>query len=139
MRLDVSEARARFSAARVARLCTIGAGSLHPVPVTFACDGDVIVMAVDDKPKATRELRRLRDIEASPSVALLVDHYEEDWSRLWWVRAAGSARVLREAVDMARPLDLLARRYQQYRALRPAGPVIRVDVRTWSGWTATDP
>ena len=85
----------RFSDARVARLATVDAtGQPHIVPVTFAHNDNTIVIAVDHKPKSTRNLKRLRNIEANPKVTLLVDHYDEDWSQLWWVRADGTAEVV---------------------------------------------
>lgn len=128
------EARERFAAARVARLATVDAlGHPHLVPVTFAVEGDMIYTAVDQKPKRTRELRRLANIEANRRVALLADHYDDDWSRLWWVRADGVA-LLRAA--NAHATELLVARYEQYREDPPAGPFIEVRVERWSGWTA---
>jgi PPOX class probable F420-dependent enzyme len=137
VRLDPGEARRRFGLARVARLATAGgAGAPHVVPVTFALDGDRVYSAVDSKPKSTRDLRRLRDIRADPRVTLLADHYEEDWSLLWWARAEGAASILAGAAEMAAPIALLASRYPQYREQRPAGPVVCVTVHRWSGWAA---
>jgi PPOX class probable F420-dependent enzyme len=137
MRLGAGEARERFGAARVARLATIGpAGAPHIVPVTFARHGDHVYTAVDAKPKSTSDLRRLRNIRANPRVAVLADHYEEDWALLWWVRAEGEAAILAEPAEMAAPLRLLAERYPAYRSQPPAGPVIAVAVRRWSGWSA---
>src|SRR4029077_12287762 len=93
--MDQAEMRNRFAAAQVARLATTDSeGRPHVVPVVFALDGETIYFAVDQKPKQTRELKRLRNIATNPSVAVLVNHYEEDWNALWWVRADGSARVL---------------------------------------------
>ncbi len=136
--LDPAEARRRFAAATVARLATVSPGGRpHLVPVTFAVDGDVIYSAVDAKPKTTARLARLRNIAAEPRVAMLADHYEPDWDRLWWVRADGAATVLAGAAEMATPLALLARRYPQYRAAAPGGPVIRVQVERWTGWAAS--
>jgi PPOX class probable F420-dependent enzyme len=120
----------------VARLATVGAaGQPHLVPVTFAVDGDRVYTAVDAKPKTTARLRRLRNIAENPRVALLADHYAEDWARLWWVRADGLASLLDRPADMAVPLQLLAARYPQYRATPPPGPVISVQVTRWTGWT----
>src|SRR5690348_1391752 len=94
MRMTADEARARFAAARVARLATADAsGRPHVVPIVFAVAGDEIVSAVDAKPKRTTALRRLANVRENPRVALLADHYEDDWSALWWVRADGTARV----------------------------------------------
>lgn len=126
--------RERFAGARVARLATVGAdGAPHVVPVTFAVDGDAIVFAVDHKPKRTVELKRLRNIAANPAVSLLVDHYAEDWSALWWARADGRAEV-RAPGDPA--LALLQAKYPQYARQPPAGPVVVIAVARWSGWSA---
>ena len=136
MRLDAGEARDRFAAARVARLATASADARpHLVPVVFTVADDVVYTAVDAKPKATTALRRLANIAANPHVALLADHYEDDWSRLWWVRADGTAR-LAGAEEERRALSLLTERYPVYRTQPPPGPVIAVDVRRWSGWSA---
>ncbi len=137
-RVDADEARARFADARVARLATLGPdGAPHLVPVVFAVVGDVVWSAVDDKPKSTRALRRLANIAAHPRVSLLVDHYEDDWTRLWWVRAYGTARVL-DAADPATHagLDALVARYAQYAEHPPAGPFVAVGVDAWRGWSA---
>ncbi|GGM73099.1 PPOX class F420-dependent oxidoreductase [Thermopolyspora flexuosa] len=144
--MDADEARARFSGSRVAHLATADAmGRPHLVPCTFAVAGDLIYTAVDHKPKTTRHLRRLRNIRENPQVSLLADHYEEDWDRLWWVRADGRARILDdeagEDADQVRraALALLARRYEQYRDRPPEGPVIEIAVARWSGWVASRP
>jgi PPOX class probable F420-dependent enzyme len=122
----------------VARLATVRPGGApHIVPVTFAVDGDTIYSAVDAKPKTTPRLARLRNITAEPRVAVLADHYDADWGRLWWARADGAATILAGAAEMAAPLALLARRYPQYRAIPPGGPVIRVQVERWTGWAAS--
>ena len=113
------------------------AGAPHIVPVTFAVDGDTIYSAVDAKPKTTVRLARLRNITSEPRVAMLADHYGADWDRLWWARADGAATILAGAAEMAAPLALLARRYPQYRAAPPGGPVIRVQVHRWTGWAAS--
>jgi PPOX class probable F420-dependent enzyme len=137
----VNEARARelLGGARVARLATVARdGRPRLVPICFVLAGDVVYHAVDDKPKAGRRLARLSDLAAEPRASVLADHYEEDWSALWWVRADGRARVLEDVRDdeAARALDLLAERYAQYRARRPPGPVIALDVERITGWAA---
>src|SRR5690349_16209891 len=92
--MDATAARQRLSEARVARLATVDTtGRPHLVPVVFALDGDTIYFAVDSKPKRTRNLQRLRNIAANPAVCLLADQYQEDWTRLWWVRVDGAARI----------------------------------------------
>lgn len=136
MRLDDAEARARFADARVARLATVNRdGQPHIVPIVFALDDDVIYTAIDAKPKSTAALRRLANIAANPAVAVLADHYADDWRQLWWVRADGTARVVEVAVaDDA--LHLLTDRYPQYVDEPPPGPVIAIRVARWTGWQA---
>lgn len=133
------EIRHRFAAARVARLATADAvGVPHLVPIVFAVDGDTLYSAVDAKPKRTTALRRLANVRANPSVSVLVDGYDEDWTALWWVRADGTGRVVEAAEPAARHgIRLLAQRYGQYRDRPPLGPVLAVDVHRWTGWSAT--
>jgi PPOX class probable F420-dependent enzyme len=138
MMMPEAEARRRLGAARVARLATVSdAGLPHLVPVTFALEGDLIYTAVDAKPKTTRDLRRLRNVRANPRAAVLVDHYDEDWARLWWVRADGAASIIDDRAGMAGPVTALARRYPQYLADPPAGPVIAIRIDRVTGWSAT--
>ena len=128
----------RLSEARVARLATAdAAGRPHVVPVTFAIDGDIIYFAVDAKPKRTAHLKRLRNIAANPAVSLLVDHYEEDWGRLWWVRVDGTGRIIDDQAEARRAIGLLVDRYPQYRHARPAGPAVAISIDRISGWSAT--
>jgi len=134
--VDEREARSRFSAGRVARLATVRPdGSPHLVPVVFALDGSTVVFAVDDKPKGTRELRRLANIRADPRVSVLVDHYDEDWPALWWVRVDGRARVIDAGPALDRAVALLAGKYSQYAAGPPPGPAVLIDVETWRWWS----
>ena len=134
--MSPAEARARFAAARVARLATAdAAGRPHLVPIAFAVAGETIYSAVDAKPKRSRALRRLANVRTNPAVSLLVDHWdEEDWSRLWWVRADGRGRVLGpDEAEARRAVELLHERYPQQRA---DGEVLAVEVERWSGWEA---
>jgi PPOX class probable F420-dependent enzyme len=118
----------------VARLATVGRdGRPHLVPICFVLEGDTLYTAIDEKPKRTRRLRRLENIEANPRVEVLIDHYEDDWSRLWWVRLRGAARI----VDDPRAVHLLAAKYPQYRERPPAGPVIAVSIEERSEWTGS--
>jgi PPOX class probable F420-dependent enzyme len=135
--VTAAQARARFAGARVARLATAdAAGRPHLVPIAFAVAGDTIYSAVDAKPKRTRALRRLANVRENPAVALLVDHWdEEDWARLWWVRADGVGRVLaRDEPEAGRAVELLRERYPRQ---REAGEVLAVEVGRWSGWAAS--
>lgn len=138
--MSTDEARARFAAARVARLATAGADARpHLVPIVFAVEDEIIYSTVDTKPKRTVSLRRLANVRENPAVALLVDHYDDaDWSALWWVRADGRGRVLDpeaepDAEEAQRAVALLEYRYPQQRAV---GAVLAVDVERWSGWSA---
>jgi PPOX class probable F420-dependent enzyme len=103
-------------------------------------EGDRIYSAVDDKPKRSPHLERLANIDSEPRVSVLADHYEDDWSKLWWVRVDGRARVLLQGADPEQDaernhaLDLLVERYRPYRERRPSGAVIRVDVERWTTW-----
>jgi PPOX class probable F420-dependent enzyme len=138
MRMSGAWARERFAAARVARLATSGeSGQPHLVPIVFALDGDTIVTAVDGKPKSGAPLRRLANIESNPQVSLLVDAYDEDWTRLWWARADGAAQVVpADSPAGSRGLARLVERYAPYSANSPPGPVIVISVQRWSGWSA---
>jgi PPOX class probable F420-dependent enzyme len=125
----------RVEDARVGRLATVsGDGRPHLVPCCFAVVGRVLYSAVDAKPKSSLALKRLSNIRANPSAALIVDHYEEDWSALWWVRLDGTALVVESASERQRALERLAAKYPQYRATAPPGPVIAIDVQTWRCW-----
>ena len=135
MKLSAEPSRELFAGARVARLATVAPdGRPHQVPIVFAVTGDVIVTAVDDvKPKRTRSLARLANLAAEPRVTVLADHYDEDWTHLWWVRADGVAVVADSDADAA---GMLASKYPQYREQPPPGPVIRIEVVRWTGWSA---
>ncbi|HET8953073.1 MAG TPA: TIGR03668 family PPOX class F420-dependent oxidoreductase [Solirubrobacteraceae bacterium] len=127
-------ARELFATARVAHLATAGPDGPHVVPIVFALAGDTLYHAVDHKPKRTMALKRLENLRADPRASVLADHYDEDWTRLWWARADGTARILEPG--HAEALALLAERYPQYRAQPPQGPVIALDVTRWSAWEA---
>lgn len=104
------------------------------MPVCFVIAGDLIYSAVDHKPKTTQLLKRLANVESNPAAELLFDHYEEDWSRLWWVRAAGQAAIVTDSIERVHAIDLLTAKYSQYRDNRPAGAVLRLAVTRWTGW-----
>jgi|ERR1022692_1026184 PPOX class probable F420-dependent enzyme len=138
MRTTEQEARQRLGAARVARLATVTPSGLpHLVPVTFAADADHIYIVVDDKPKLSRDLQRLRNLRINPRAAVLADHYADDWSALWWVRADGVASLIDDPAAMRAPLRLLAERYAQYQDRPPGGPVIAIAIDRWTGWSAS--
>lgn len=129
--------RRRLAQAEVARLATVRPdGRPHLVPITFAIDGDEVVTAIDQKPKSTRQLQRLVNIDHEPRVAVLVDHYAEDWSQLWWVRIDGEATVVGSGERFARAIAALVDRYPAYREDPPDGPVIVIRPAGWQGWSA---
>ena len=125
-----------LAGARVARLATLGASNPHLVPVVFAqCDGALWV-PVDGKPKRHARLKRLENIRANPRVSLLIDHYEEDWHALWWVRADGRATVVRPAeAGFADALARLRDKYPQYASV-PITSAIRIEIERLSHWRA---
>lgn len=138
--LDEDQARRRLAGERIARLATIRHtdGTPRLVPVTFAVVDGLVCSAVDRiKPKADRRLARLRDIDADPRAALLADHYDDDWARLWWVRVDAVAAEHGSGELRARALAALAEKYEPYRRERPDGPVMILTPTRWTGWTAS--
>jgi PPOX class probable F420-dependent enzyme len=133
--MEIATIRRRASEARVARLASVRPdGRPHVVPCCFALDGDVVYSVVDAKPKSTLALRRLENVRVHPTVALLIDHYTEDWSALWWIRLDGTARVIESGDDRDHALDRLREKYPQYVREAPPGPVITIDVTEWRAW-----
>ena len=135
--MDEARCRAYLAAARVGRLATVRPdGGPHVVVCCYALDGDRVWTAVDDKPKAGPRLQRLANVRANPRASLLVDHYEEDWEALWWVRVDGAAAVLEGGNEGERAIAALTARYPQYARARPGGPVIAITVERITGWSA---
>ena len=136
--MDEESCRARLASARDRSLATVRpAGRPHVVVCCFALDGDRLWTAVDAKPKATTRLQRLANVRAHPWASLLVDHYEEDWDRLWWVRVDGAAAVLEEGAERERAVAALVAKYAQYASAPPEGPVVALAVERWRGWAAS--
>jgi PPOX class probable F420-dependent enzyme len=137
--LEPAAQRSRLDAARVARLATVRPdGTPRLVPITFALVDGLICSAVDEvKPKTTTRLARLADIERDPRVALVVDHYAEDWSALWWVRVDGTAAIHRDGEHREHALAALAAKYPPYAAAPPSGSVLVITPARWAGWTAS--
>jgi PPOX class probable F420-dependent enzyme len=135
--MDEAELRRRFAARPVARLATVRPdGGPHIVPVVFALEGDTIYTAVDAKPKRSRQLQRLVNLRREPRCSVLVDHYEDDWQRLWWVRADGEAVVVDDPPRNHRGIAALVSRHPQYREAAPTGPLLVISVHAWHGWSA---
>ncbi|GAA0735472.1 TIGR03668 family PPOX class F420-dependent oxidoreductase [Dactylosporangium roseum] len=131
----MKDVRERFAAAPVARLATVGPDEQpHLVPIVFVLVEDTIYHGVDAKPKRGTELRRLANLAANPKASVLVDHYADDWSELWWVRADGVARdVDPDGAEGRRAVALLSERYPRFRL---TGRLIAIDVVNWANWSA---
>lgn len=132
---------ALLSAAPVGRLATAdAAGRPHVIPVCFACDGRRIYSALDAKPKRGRlaDLRRVRNIRANPQASLVIDHYEADWSRLWYLLVSGTAELIDAGDEHSTALALLRAKYPQYRAMAlDDNPIIRITPQRAVGWAGS--
>ncbi|HJV13575.1 MAG TPA: TIGR03668 family PPOX class F420-dependent oxidoreductase [Propionibacteriaceae bacterium] len=126
------------ASAPVGRLATVRTdGRPHVVPICFVITEDVVYSAVDDKPKRHGQLQRLSNVRATGTASLLIDEYYEDWSRLWWVRLDGRARVVESPSEIERAIRSLSDKYPQYRDQPPTGPVLALDVERWVGWSGS--
>jgi PPOX class probable F420-dependent enzyme len=135
--VDEARCRAHLAAARVGRLATVRPdGRPHVVVCCFAVEGDQVWTAVDAKPKSGGRLQRLENVRAHTRASFLVDHYEEDWEALWWVRVDGAAAVLEIGNEEERAIAALTARYPQYAQARPPGPVIAITIERITGWSA---
>jgi PPOX class probable F420-dependent enzyme len=138
--MDGDEAIARLRSARVGRMATVRAdGRPHVVPLVFALfEGDDLRLywAVDAKPKRSASLQRVRNLERNPSVEIVVDGYEEDWGRLWWVRASGTGRIVDDPEEREVAREALRAKYPQYRDAPLDGPVVAIDLESITGWSA---
>jgi PPOX class probable F420-dependent enzyme len=136
--VDPDEMRRRVATQRTGTLATIGPkGVPHLVPFVFALKGDTLYWAVDDKPKRSKDLQRLRNIERDARVSVLFDHYADEWSDLWWVRVKGTARILSRSEERERAVNALRGKFPQYREQPLDGAVVAIDVEEWTGWSAT--
>ena len=128
--------------ARVGRLATADAsGQPLVVPVCYVWEGARLYSAVDAKPKRTRELRRLRNVAENPRVSLVVDVWDEDWSRLAWVVVEGTATVVTDRGERGRALEALVAKYAQYAVMElavTAGDVIAITPARVLAWRATE-
>ncbi len=136
-------ARAFLDAHAVAHLATAGAdGAPHVVPLCYARVGDRLYFVADDKPKrrGPRALKRLANIAANPRVALVVDDYDPDWSRLAYLLLHLDAAVVDDDAEYAAALAALRRRYPPYRGMalqRATHPMVRMTPRRWHLWRST--
>jgi PPOX class probable F420-dependent enzyme len=132
-----------LEAERVARLATAdAAGRPHVVPVCYALAADTVYFTIDEKPKRRpgARLKRLANLRANPSAALVADRYDEDWSRLGWVMVQGRAEVLDAGPEHDAAQRLLRARYPQLAAMRIEGlPVVAVRIEHVAGWGRLEP
>lgn len=123
---------------RVARLATADASAApHVVPVCYAVSGKTVYITLDEKPKraAARSMKRLRNIAEKPQVALVADHYDDDWSQLGWVMVRGTANILEDGGEHADAQAQLRERYPQYQSMNLAGlPVIAIRIERVASW-----
>jgi PPOX class probable F420-dependent enzyme len=128
----------RLSAAPVGRFATnFPTGAPHIVPVTFALVGESLVHMVDEKPKTTQRLQRIVNIEAGPAASLLVDEYDDDWDRLWWVRVDGTAHLATSGSEWRDARSALIKKYVQYRDRPPTGQAIYLEIKGVTSWEST--
>jgi PPOX class probable F420-dependent enzyme len=141
----LTQSQARFLAtARVARLATADeSGRPHVIPVCFVFadlgyGGAAIYIVLDQKPKSVEltRLRRVRNILANPQVSLVIDHYDEDWTRLWYLLVQGRAELIESGAEPADAVSLLRSKYPQYRKMDLDGnPVIKITPERATGWS----
>jgi len=136
------QARAKVKAARVARLATLDANQEpHMVPICFSYDGSVFYTAIDRKPKRVppAQLARLKNIRMTPQVALLIDEYDEDWTRLWYVLVRGKAELVSAPAERKRALARLSAKYPQYASgmLADDAPIVRITPEQVSSWAGS--
>lgn len=108
----------------------------HILPVCFTWAGDTIWTAIDGKPKRGSELQRMKDITANSKVSFAVDRWDEDWSRLAWLQARGTAKILGKGSESEKAMEALLSKYSQYEETPLEGPVIKIDIDKWVGWSA---
>jgi len=139
--------RSRINAMQVAHLATALDGEPAVVPISFVLQGDRVYSAIDAKPKRlpAERLRRIRHLRANPRAAILVDHYDEDWRRLWWVLLEGPVALLEGGAEHGRAIAALRRKYRQYRTIVPLADEALVialavaDCRYWSAAVGRQP
>lgn len=140
---ELDAVRDRIDAARSAHLATASADAApHLIPVVFALNRDAVYIAIDEKPKTTTRIRRLRNIEENPQAALLIDHYDDDWTKLWWIMLRGSAEILTpdtwDADEATSAISALRTRYPQYAAhALEERPLIRLTITNVTRWSAS--
>lgn len=136
--MEQTEALERLARTRVGRFATSGPGDgPHVVPVTFTVVGTALVHMVDHKPKTTYRLKRILNLEDEARASLLVDHYDEDWETLWWVRVDGHATVVSSGPEWEIARAALTDKYSQYAETPPDGPAIYLSIDRVTSWEST--
>ena len=135
----LTDAQAQMlSSSRTGHLATADVNGVpHVVPVCFAWNGQFLYSPLDQKPKraALRRLRRVRNILTNPNVALVADHYEEDWRQLWYILVTGTAELVEAGPEQAAAITLLREKYDQYRDMDIDGnPVIKITPTRAVSW-----
>ena len=129
--MDHQDARRLVEEGRVARVGTIdGRGRVHLVPIVYVLEGDTLYSSTDAGPPA----KRLRNLESNPAVTVIVDVYDEDWSKVWWVRLSGVGRRIDEGPEYDLAYRMLWAKYSQYTDEPAGGPIMAVDIEKWSFW-----
>jgi PPOX class probable F420-dependent enzyme len=136
--------RRRINRERVGHFATSDGATPSVVPVCFVLLGETLYQAIDGKPKSVSpaQLRRVKNLRVNPRAALLIDHYVEDWRRLWFVLLRGKARIVDEGTEQQLAIVALRKKYPQYRTILPLPAdalVIAIDVRRLRHWRASSP
>lgn len=133
--MDRADALERLALARVGHFASITPkGMPHVVAVTFVVIGLNVVHMIDEKPKTTQRLQRLRNVETTPTASLLADNYDEDWASLWWVRVDGEVTVEKDTENWWEARARLKGKYRQYRNSPPSGPAIFLSIDRLNSW-----
>ena len=123
---------------RVARFATADPGGQpHIVPICYAVSGDSVYFTIDEKPKRLtgKPLKRIRNLQQNPHVALMVDRYDEDWTRLGWVMVQGEAALLDNGEEHSKAQRLLKARYPQLDEMQISElPVIAIRIKRVVSW-----
>jgi PPOX class probable F420-dependent enzyme len=136
--MNRAESLARLAVARSGHMATVRPdGEPHIVVVTFALIDEHVVTAIDHKPKTTQRLQRIVNIESHPSASFLVDHYDDDWAKLWWVRVDGAAAVHEDGALHQHAIESLTIKYPQYEERPPEGPVVTIALDDVSWWASS--
>jgi PPOX class probable F420-dependent enzyme len=139
-RLKEPAVREFIESTRIAHLATVsGAGEPHNIPLCYWFDGARFYFVIDEKPKRNSgtAIKRMKNIAENPRVALVIDHYEEDWSRLAYVLIGGIARIVDDDDEYARAIQHLRHKYAQYHAMlltQEKNPAVRIDPERVHAW-----